>query len=111
MSNDNAYVESLFRTLKYIPQWPSSGFGTLDEAREWVEDFMQWYNETHRHSGIRYVTPGQRHRGEDGELLKNRDEVYKKAKAQRPERWSGRTRNWHPAGKVMLNPEREKQAA
>ncbi|MBA0219885.1 transposase [Pectobacterium brasiliense] len=71
MSNDNAYVESLFRTLKYVPQWPSSGFGTLDEAREWVEDFTQWYNETHRHSGIRYVTTGQRHRGEDGVLLKN----------------------------------------
>ncbi|WP_459609682.1 IS3 family transposase [Dickeya oryzae] len=111
VSNDNAYVESLFRTLKYVPQWPSSGFGTLDESREWVEDFMQWYNETHRHSGIRYVTPGQRHRGEDGVLLKKRDEVYQKAKAQRPERWSGRTRNWHQVGKVMLNPEREKQAA
>ncbi|RRO01993.1 hypothetical protein DMB83_012245 [Pectobacterium aquaticum] len=68
VSNDNAYVESLFRTLKYVPQWPSSGFGTLTEAREWVEDFTQWYNETHRHSGIRYVTLRQRHRGEDGEL-------------------------------------------
>lgn len=32
VSNDNAYVESLFRTPKYIPQWPSSGFGTLDES-------------------------------------------------------------------------------
>lgn len=111
VSNDNAYVESLFRTLKYVPQWPSSGFSTLDEAREWVEDFTQWYNETHRHSGIRYVTPGQRHRGEDGELLKRRDEVYQRAKTERPERWSGRTRNWQPEGAVMLNPEREKQAA
>lgn len=82
VSNDNAYVESLFGTLKYVPQWPSSGFGKLDEAHEWVEDFARWYNETHRHSGIRYVTPGQRHRGEDGVLLKNRDEVYQKAKAQ-----------------------------
>ncbi|UFT95781.1 IS3 family transposase [Pectobacterium carotovorum] len=111
VSNDNAYVESLFRTLKYVPQWPSSGFGKLDEAREWVEGFTQWYNETHRHSRLRYVTPGQRHRGEDRALLKNRDEVYQKAKAQHPERWSGRTRNWHQAGKVILNPEREKQAA
>nr|MCA7009775.1 IS3 family transposase [Dickeya chrysanthemi] len=62
-------------------------------------------------SGIRYVTPGQRHRGEDGVLLKNRDEVYRKARAQHPERWSGRTRNWRPTGAVMLNPERKKQAA
>lgn len=75
VSNDNAYVESLFRTLKYVPQWPSSGFDKLDDAREWVENFTQWYNETHRHSGIRYVTPGQRHRGEDGRVLKKRDEV------------------------------------
>lgn len=67
--------------------------------------------EMHRHSGIRYVTPGQRHRGEDCVLLKKRDEVYQKAKAQRPERWSGRTRNWHQACKVMLNPEQEKQVA
>ncbi len=111
VGNDNAYVESLFRTLKYVPQWPSSGFGMLAEAREWVEIFTRWYNETHRHSGIRYVTPGQRHSGEDAPVLKKRDEVYQQAKAQHPERWSGRTRNWHPVGEVMLNPEREKQAA
>ncbi|MFE8114767.1 IS3 family transposase, partial [Brenneria goodwinii] len=73
--------------------------------------FTRWYNETHRHSGIRYVTPGQRHRGEDGTVLKKRDDVYQMAKAQRPERWSGRTRNWQTIGEVMLNPEREKQAA
>nr|WP_279025411.1 IS3 family transposase [Gibbsiella quercinecans] len=111
VSNDNAYVESLFRTLKYVPQWPSLGFDKLNAAREWVEIFTRWYNETHRHSGIRYVTPGQRHRGEDGMVLKKRAEVYQMAKAQRPERWSGRTRNWQPVGEVMLNPEREKQAA
>ncbi|MCI4238886.1 IS3 family transposase [Dickeya dianthicola] len=111
VSNDNAYVESLFRTLKYVPQWPSSGFDKLNAAREWVEIFTWWYNETHRHSGIRYVTPGQRHRGEDASVLKKRDEVYQMAKAQRPERWSGRTRNWQPTGEVMLNPVREKQAA
>ncbi|SEA78766.1 putative transposase [Lonsdalea quercina] len=111
VSNDNAYVESLFRTLKYVPQWPSSGFDKLEDTREWVESFTRWYNETHRHSGIRYVTPGQRHRGEDGRVLKKRDKVYQMAKAQRPERWSGRTRNWQPSGEVMLNPGREKQAA
>ncbi|HAU3362261.1 TPA: IS3 family transposase, partial [Salmonella enterica subsp. salamae] len=52
VSNDNAYVESLFRTLKYVPQWPSSGFKTLEEARQWVDKFIRWYNEEHRHSGI-----------------------------------------------------------
>lgn len=39
VSNDNAYVESLFRTLKYVPQWPSSGFKSVEEARVWVDKF------------------------------------------------------------------------
>ena len=31
--------------------------------------------------------------------------LYANAKAQNPERWSGKTRNWQPAGPVWLNPE------
>ncbi|WP_428837339.1 IS3 family transposase [Yersinia rohdei] len=111
VSNDNAYAESLFRTLKYVPTWPSSGFKKLEEARNWVNKFTRWYNEEHRHSGIRYVTPAERHRGEDRELLKKRDELYRQAQKAHPERWSGKTRNWQPKGSVTLNPEREKQAA
>ncbi|VUT02513.1 hypothetical protein SB6419_01727 [Klebsiella spallanzanii] len=111
VSNDNAYAESVFRTLKYVPQWPSSGFKTLEQARCWVDKFVQWYNEEHRHSGIRYVTPGQRHRGEDVMLLAQRDDVYQAAKIANPLRWSGKTRNWQQIGAVMLNPERENQAA
>ena len=111
VSNDNAYVESLFRTLKYVPQWPSSGFKTLDEARCWVEKFTWWYNAEHRHSGIGYVTPEQRHAGEDRELLNQRDRLYREARARHPERWSRGTRNWQWKAEVMLNPEREKQAA
>jgi putative transposase len=111
VSNDNAYVESLFRTLKYVPQWPSSGFNTLEEARSWVSKFTHWYNEEHRHSGIGYVTPMQRHQGEDRELLARRDEVYRAAKSANPNRWSGKTRNWQWKETVTLNPEREKQAA
>ncbi|MEL4885464.1 integrase core domain-containing protein, partial [Pectobacterium betavasculorum] len=111
VSNDNAYAESLFRTLKYVPQWPSSGFSTLEDARKWVNKFTRWYNEEHRHSGIRYVTPGERHRGDDIHLLKQRDELYREAQKAHPERWSGKTRNWQPEGPVTLNPEREKQTA
>lgn len=111
VSNDNAYAESLFRTLKYVPQWPSSGFRTLEDARRWVDKFTRWYNEEQRHSAIRYVTPGQRHRGEDNALLKQRDVVYQAAKAANPRRWSGNTRNWQSVDTVTLNPEREKRAA
>jgi putative transposase len=55
---------------------------------------------------IRFVTPAQRHRGEDEAILAKRDSVYQAAKAEHPERWSGTTRNWSPIGTVMLNPER-----
>ena len=107
VSNDNAYSESLFRTLKYCPQWPSQGFATLDEARDWVRRFVSWYNHEHRHSRIKFVTPAQRHRGEDKVILKKRHAVYELAKSEMPARWSGKTRNWNPVGAVALNPEKE----
>ncbi|HHN8868744.1 TPA: transposase, partial [Escherichia coli] len=110
-SNDNAYVESLFRTLKYVPQWPSSGFKTPDEARVWVGEFIRWYNAEHRHSGIGYVTPEQRHNGEDRILLRQREALYREARERHPERWSRETRKWQWKAEVTLNPEREKQAA
>ena len=52
------------------------------------------------------LPPDQRHRGEDRALLASRHQVYELARAARPERWSGRTRNWQPIGSVWLNPER-----
>ena len=61
VSDDNAYAESLFRTAKYRPEFPAKGFVDLDAARAWATDFVHWYNVDHRHSGIRYVSPAQRH--------------------------------------------------
>ncbi|MCL6396582.1 hypothetical protein EXT62_06765 [Pectobacterium carotovorum subsp. carotovorum] len=112
VSNDNAYVGSLFRTLKYILQWPSSGFKTLEDARVWVDKFTVWYKEEHRHCRmIGYVTPLHRHTGEDRVLLTGRNKVYEAARAANPTRWSQQSRNWQQRESVMLNPEREKQAA
>lgn len=68
-------------------------------------------NHEHRHSGIRFVTPHQRHTGLDIAILKERDELYKFKKAQNPSRWSSGTRNWQPAGEVELNPENTRQTA
>jgi putative transposase len=107
VSNDNPYIESMFRTVKYCPQWPSQGFDSIEAAREWVASFMRWYNEEHRHSALRYVTPGERYRGEDQAILENRMTVYQAAKDRNPNRWSGITRNWQPIGNVALNPEKE----
>jgi putative transposase len=106
VSNDNPFSEALFRTCKYTPNWPTRGFVTIDEARAWTQSFATWYNIEHRHSAIRFVTPDQRHCGEDRPLLASRHKVYELARAARPDRWSGRTRNWQPIGSVWLNPER-----
>jgi transposase InsO family protein len=104
VSNDNPYSESLFGTLKYTPAYPSKPFESLEEARDWVQTFVQWYNGEHRHSGLKFVTPAERHQGEDTAILERRKAVYETAKRQHPERWSGSTRNWDPIGAVHLNP-------
>lgn len=107
VSDDNAYAEALFRTAKYRPEFPAKGFADLEEARTWGARFVQWYNVEHRHSGIGYVTPAQRHAGEDHAVLAARHAVYTRAREANPRRWSGATRDWSPKGAVTLNPERE----
>lgn len=107
VSNDNPYIESMFRTLKYCPQWPSQGFESLDAAREWVTSFIHWYNEEHYHSALRFVTPGQRYRGEQRAILQKREAIYQDAKRRNPNRWSGDTRNWQPVKKIALNPDKK----
>lgn len=107
VSDDNAYAESLFRTAKYRPEFPAKGFASLDEARAWAAEFVRWYNVEHRHSSIRYVTPEQRHAGEDTAILAARHALYLQARERNPARWSRDTRNWSPVGAVTLNPERD----
>jgi putative transposase len=106
VSDDNPYAEALFRTAKYRPEFPVKGFAELDAARQWAERFVHWYNDEHRHSGIGYVTPAQRHAGQDRALLAARHELYQQARHSSPRRWSGQTRDWTPVTAVTLNPER-----
>jgi putative transposase len=107
VSNDNPFSEALFRTCKYRPNWPTKGFATKADAQAWVKSFASWYNGEHLHSAIRFVTPNGHHAGHDRATLASRTILYANARAQKPERWSGKTRNWQPAGPVWLNPERE----
>lgn len=108
VSDDNPFAEAIFRTLKYRPGYPAKPFADLDAARGWVHGFAQWYNEEHRHSGLKFLTPGQRHRGESEELMANRQQVYQLARQRYPERWGKRsTRNWNLPEGVWLNPDRQ----
>ena len=104
VSDDNAQVEAFFRTLKYRPGYPSRGFTDLAAARQWVLQFVRWYNEEHRHSALRYVTPAQRHAGLDAQLLEQRKRLYERARQANPTRWSGNTRNWSRPAVMWLNP-------
>lgn len=111
VSNDNPYSEALFRTVKYYPDWPDNGFNNLEEARGWVGNFGEWYNNEHLHSKIKFVTPAERHAGKDKYILEKRDKLYLQKKKESPTRWSGSTRNWETIGPVSLNPDRIGEAA
>lgn len=105
VSDDNPYSEALFRTLKYRPGYPTRPFATLEAARSWVEGFVAWYNQEHLHSGIRFITPSERHAQQGPAILTRRKAVYEAAKKRNPSRWSGSTRSWSPVGDVHLNPD------
>jgi hypothetical protein len=103
VSNDNPYSESLFRTVKYRPDYPSRPFGSKDEACKWVAAFVDWYNHRHRHSGIKFVTPHQRHSGAATAICKQRADLYETARKENPTRWSQRTRCWRQPEEVWIN--------
>ena len=79
VSNDNPYSESIFKTLKYHHKYPCKQFKSLEQARNWVEGFVNWYNNEHLHSAISFVTPNQRHSGMDIEILEKRNYIYFKS--------------------------------
>lgn len=105
VSNDNPYSESLFKTLKYRPDYPMNPFTDIAAARAWVSTLVQWYNHEHRHSAIRFVTPGQRHAGLDKAILEQRSALYETARAKNPLRWKRAIRNWRRIEIVHLNPD------
>jgi transposase InsO family protein len=107
VSNDNPFSESLFRTMKYRPEYPAGRFGSLEQARAWVALFVRWYNTEHLHSGINFVTPEDRHAGREREIFAGRRQVYTAARRRHPERWSGEIRRWESVKTVRLNPEQD----
>jgi putative transposase len=111
VSDDNPYSEALFRTLKHTPAYPRMPFANLDGAMQWVARFVAWYNGEHRHSAIRFVTPDERHLGQEHAVLAARRVLYERARTANPERWTRDTRNWSPVGLVTLNPQPDQAAA
>ena len=110
VSNDNAYAESLFRTLKYHQSYPHRCFRDLLSVRAWVDGFVEWYNAEHRHSGIKYVTPNQRHYDEADAICSIRQQTYEQARQQHPRRWVKSPRDWSQPQIVQVNHPRPQQA-
>jgi len=107
VSDDNPYSESLFRTLKYRPNYPRKPFETIEIARRWVEDFVVWYNREHLHSAVGFITPEDRHDGSTEVIIARRLRVYEQARKRHPERWARNMRNWDAPREVFLNPSKE----
>jgi len=103
VSNDNPYSESLFKTLKYRPDFPEC-FGCIEHARSFCRDFFNWYNRDHKHSGIAWLTPEDLHYGRTDEIVLKRqiimDEIYLKY----PERFvKGPSKVKKPDNQVWIN--------
>jgi putative transposase len=85
-SNDNAFIESWHKTLKYSVGYPDR-FKSIGHARTWYADFVDWYNTEHMHSGIGYVTPRQRRTGEADAIYERRNKTIAEARSRSPNRW------------------------
>ena len=104
VSNDNPFSEALFKTCKYRSNYPQEGFKSIEEAREWVYIFVDWYNTKHYHSGLNFVTPISRHTGKGEEIMEHRKKVYKSARELHPQRFNRGLTNWRLPEIVALNP-------
>jgi putative transposase len=85
-STDNPYSEAQFKTMKYRPGFPER-FGSIEVARGFCRPFFDWYNHTHRHSGIGLMTPAAVHYGRAGALHAERARVLATAFSANPERF------------------------
>ena len=86
VSDDNPYSESQFRTMKYCPTFPER-FGSLEDARAFMREFFPWYNNVHRHSGIKMLTPATVHHGLENGVLQARYAVMSSGYDANPNRF------------------------
>jgi putative transposase len=104
VSNDNAFSESGFKTLKYQPDYPGKFSGT-EHARKWCSDYYQWANFDHHHSGLNGYTPSQVFTGSFEAVAKTKQEALDKRYTLNPERFvQGRPMVKLPPTEVAINP-------
>jgi putative transposase len=84
--NDNAYSESLNKTVKYHRDYPDR-FAGFDDAQRYCRDFFAWYNHEHRHSGIAMLTPAVVHSRLHPPVIAARQATLDRAYHTHPERF------------------------
>lgn len=100
-SNDNAFAESLFATLKSRVIFPEY-FATIEAARAFSDGFFQWYNTEHLHSGLDHVTPMCVHEGRHHECFEKRNMRLKEHRILHPKRYGGKPKYYGLPETVQL---------
>jgi putative transposase len=104
VSDDNAFSEAQFKTLKYQPDYPGLFTGML-HARGWLEPFFAWHNDGHQHSGLALFTPAEVFFGRVAAVHAVRQEALDAAYALRPGRFpNGPPKAALPPTEVHINP-------
>lgn len=102
VSNDNPFIESWFKTLKYNVSYPDK-FSSLQDARIWFSNFVDFYNTAHSHSGINFITPQELRQGKYKAISDNRNNTMLEARKKNPLRWSNNTKQLPVEHVVYLN--------
>lgn len=111
VSDDNAFSEALFKTLKYQPDYPVF-FTSEQQARGWAEPFFGWHNDEHHHSGLALFTPADVFHGRVEQVATIRQRALDAAYAAHPERFpNGPPVVRRPPAAVSINPITPTEAA
>ena len=86
VSNDNAFSEAHFKTLKYQPDYPGK-FESPGHGRVWLADFFGWHNDDHHHAGLALFTPAEVFYGRVAEVAATRQAALDAAYHAHPERF------------------------
>lgn len=102
VSDDNPFSESLFRTIKYFRSYPDY-FETIAEGRTYFKKYFVDYNEEFRHSGIQFLSPSERHYGQEQKILDERNRLIEKFYQENAHRYSKSPKYFEPIKEVKIN--------
>ena len=107
VSNDNPFSEAAFKTMKYRPNYPRI-FNTLEDARQYVDGYVHWYNTSHKHTGIALFSPVEVSDGTWKQKWEIRDKALQRYFTRHPERFTCRPVTPSPADTVGINHRKHK---